>query len=126
MRSRSLATGNEVHAAKLRANAMGPIGPMGLIRPILLCFMKIIFFGTSNVALPILEMLHQHHDIAAVITQPDALVGRKKELTESPVSVLAHEMELKIFKPESLKNNGQLLEDLQKLAADIFIVVSYG
>ncbi len=88
--------------------------------------MRIIFFGTSNVALPILEMLHQHHDIAAVVTQPDAPVGRKKEMTESPVSVLANEMELKIFKPTTVKANNELLEDLTKLAADIFIVVSYG
>lgn len=88
--------------------------------------MKIVFFGTSNVALPILEMLHQHHDVPAIVTQPDAVVGRNKELSESPVSVLANEMEIPLFKPQQVKGNDQFFEQLKKIEADIFIVVSYG
>jgi len=88
--------------------------------------MKIIFFGTSNVALPVLELLHQHHDIAAVVTMPDAKSGRKQELAESPVGVLATEMELKLLKPESVKGNDLFRLELQNMQADIFVVVSYG
>lgn len=88
--------------------------------------MRIVFFGTSNVALPILEILYQHHDIAAVVASPDAVSGRKQELTESPVSVLAKEMDLEIFKPATVKNNADFLEKLRYMKADIFIVVSYG
>lgn len=88
--------------------------------------MKIIFFGTSNVALPVLEALHQHHDVVAVITMPDSEVGRKKELSESPVAVLAKEMEIPIFKPENLTSDVQTSSALTKLESDIAIVVSYG
>ena len=88
--------------------------------------MRIIFFGTSNVALPVLELLYRHHDIAAVVTSPDAASGRKQELAESPVSVLAKEMDLKIFKPETVKNNPDFINQLRGLKADVFIVVSYG
>lgn len=88
--------------------------------------MKIVFFGTSNVALPILESLHKHHEIAAVVTQPDAKVGRSQDLAESPVSVLAREMELKTLKPQEIKANNEFFGQLQSFQAEVFIVVSFG
>lgn len=88
--------------------------------------MRIVFFGTANTALPILETLYRHHDIAAVVTSPDALAGRRQELAESPVSVLAKEMDLPLLKPERVKNNPDFLKQLTELVADIFIVVAYG
>lgn len=88
--------------------------------------MKIIFFGTSNVALPILEALSRKHVIAAVVTMPDAKAGRLQTLTESPVSVLADEMKLDILKPEKVKGNAEFHQALQNIGADLFVVVSYG
>lgn len=88
--------------------------------------MKIVFFGTSNVALPVLQTLVNHHEIAAVVTQPDAPVGRKQELSESPVSVLAEELQLKVLKPATLKDNTIVRMELQSIAADMFVVVAYG
>ncbi|MBL8030386.1 MAG: methionyl-tRNA formyltransferase [Candidatus Doudnabacteria bacterium] len=88
--------------------------------------MKIIFFGTSNVALPILEALSKKHEIVAVVTSPDAKVGRKQELKESPVSVLATEMKLKLLKPVKVKGEAGFVEELSALGADMFVVVSYG
>lgn len=87
--------------------------------------MKIIFFGTSNVALPVLEALHKNHTVSAVVTTPDTKLGKKQELTESPVSVLANELKIPILKPEDSKSP-EFLSNLQKLEAEIFIVVSYG
>lgn len=88
--------------------------------------MKIVFFGTANVALPILEALRKQHEILAVVTSPDAEVGRSQDLQESPVSALATDLKLKTFKPENVKNNQQFLNELQVLGADIFVVVAYG
>jgi methionyl-tRNA formyltransferase len=88
--------------------------------------MKIVFFGTSNVALPVLEALKKQHEIAAVVTTPDSVVGRKQELSESPVSALAKDLQLLTFKPESLKDNKEFLNKLQNLSADVFVVVAYG
>lgn len=88
--------------------------------------MKIIFFGTANVALPILEALKKQHEILAVITTPDAAAGRSQELQESPVSALAKDLKLEILKPETVKNNPEFLAQLQSLGADIFVVVAYG
>ncbi len=87
---------------------------------------KIVFFGTANVALPILEELKKQHDIVAVVTTPDATVGRKQELTESPVSALAKDLKLTLLKPEKVKGNQEFLNQLQSFGADIFVVVAYG
>ncbi len=87
---------------------------------------KIVFFGTSNVALPVLEALSKKHEIAAVVTMPDAPVGRSQVLTESPVSVLAKEMNLKILKPAKVKDNEVFKLELQSFGAELFVVVSYG
>ena len=88
--------------------------------------MRIVFFGTSNVALPVLEILYRHHDVAAVITSPDAASGRKQTLAESPVSVLAKEMDIELLKPEKVRGNADFLAQLRQLQADLFVVVSYG
>ena len=88
--------------------------------------MRIIFFGTANVALPILEALRKQHEILAVITSPDAEVGRKKQMQESPVSSLAKDLKLNLLKPEKVKNNPEFLSQLKSLNGDIFVVVAYG
>jgi len=87
--------------------------------------LKIVFFGTANIALPVLESLFRNHEVVAVVTSPDALVGRKKELTESPVSVLAKEMKVALLKPENVKQI-EFVNQLKSFGADIFVVVAYG
>ncbi|HVY67932.1 MAG TPA: methionyl-tRNA formyltransferase [Patescibacteria group bacterium] len=88
--------------------------------------MNIVFFGTSNVALPVLESVKEHHNVLAVVTAPDAAVGRRQDMQESPVSSLARDLQLHVLKPESVKGNAAFFEELKKLNADIFVVVSYG
>ena len=50
--------------------------------------MKIIFMGTPEFAVPSLEMLLKHHEVVAVVTQPDKPKGRGKKLMFSPVSFI--------------------------------------
>ncbi|MDQ3018772.1 MAG: methionyl-tRNA formyltransferase [bacterium] len=88
--------------------------------------MKIVFFGTSDVGLPILEALHHEHTILKVITSPDAPVGRKQVITPSPIADKASMLGLSVEKPLKVKNNPEFIESLTALRADIFIVVSYG
>ncbi len=87
---------------------------------------KIVFFGTANVALPILEALLKQHEVVAVVTKPDAEAGRSQGLRESPVSALAKDLKLATFKPETVQNNSEFFGQLQGLKADIFVVVAYG
>ena len=87
---------------------------------------KIVFFGTANVALPILEALRKEHEILAVVTNPDAPAGRSGKPQESPVSALAADLNLMCLKPKKVKGNAEFLEQLKQLNADIFVVVAYG
>ncbi len=88
--------------------------------------MKIVFFGTSDVGLPILKTLNEQHEVLHVITSPDRPVGRKQEMTSTPIATLATELNLPVSKPQTVKNNPEFLDQLRALNADIFIVVSYG
>ncbi len=88
---------------------------------------KIIFFGTSNFAVPALETLvKEGYEIVAVITNPDEPVGRKKVLTPPPVKVAAEKYEIKILQPEKLRNNPEFAEELKNLKPDVGVVAAYG
>lgn len=89
--------------------------------------MKLVFFGTDGVAVPVLRALLTAHEIVAVVTTPDAPVGRTQTLTESEVSVLAREHQVPVvLKPVKLKDNTELHVALQNVHADVFIVAVYG
>ena len=87
---------------------------------------KIIFFGTPQVSADILQTLFDAgYDISAVVTNPDAPVGRKHVITPSPVKVLAEKLSLPVLEPEKLDSSFYaLLTTNYKL--DLGIVVAYG
>lgn len=88
---------------------------------------KIVFFGTSNFACPILEKLSQEsYNIVAVITKPDQFSGRKKILTPPPLKIAAQKLSLKILQPLKSKGGQNLKSDLLNLKPDLGIVASYG
>ncbi|MDP3787219.1 MAG: methionyl-tRNA formyltransferase [Candidatus Omnitrophota bacterium] len=87
--------------------------------------MKIVFFGTSDFAVPSLAGLSGRHDIAAVITKPDKPQGRHLLTRPSAVKAKAQELGLPAFSLEDL-----LLADavnkLKRYEADLFVVIAYG
>lgn len=58
---------------------------------------KIIFFGTPDYIIPILENLYKNYKIVAVVTQPPKLVGRKQLKTFSAVDTWAFKRKIKII-----------------------------
>jgi methionyl-tRNA formyltransferase len=88
--------------------------------------MRVVFFGTSAVALPSLQALADSHQILAAVTAPDAKSGRRQTLTPSPVAQSADSLGLTVLKPGRVKGNTALLQELSRLNADVFIVISYG
>lgn len=57
--------------------------------------MKIIFFGTPDYVLPVLEKLYRYHEIVAVITQEPKPMGREQNLSYSPVDEWAHKKKIR-------------------------------
>lgn len=85
----------------------------------------IIFFGTSDFAIPALEALAAGgRRPAAVITRPDEPAGRKHLLTPPPVKLAAGRLGIQVFQPEKLDTSFN--SQVTILKPDLFVVASYG
>ncbi|MEU2118350.1 methionyl-tRNA formyltransferase [Streptomyces sp. NPDC016459] len=89
--------------------------------------MKLVFAGTPEVAVPALDALlaSGRHEVAAVITRPDAPAGRGRRLVASPVAQRAEEAGIEVLKPARPRDEG-FLARLREIAPDCCPVVAYG
>ncbi len=87
--------------------------------------MKIIFMGTPEFSVPVLEALAQQHEIVAVYCQPPRPAGRGKADRESPVQARAEALGLPVRHPISLRDPAAQAE-FAGFGADIAVVVAYG
>jgi methionyl-tRNA formyltransferase len=87
--------------------------------------MRLVFAGTPEVAVPTLERLAgSGHEIVAVITRPDAPLGRKRVLTPSPVANAAERLGLKVIRASRLTDD--IGADIAALSPDLGVIVAYG
>ena len=84
--------------------------------------LKIIFLGTPEFAVPILEGLHEEYEIALVISQPNR-VKKKGVFLDTPVAKCAKELGLKLIQPESIKDS---IDEILAIGADTLITAAYG
>ena len=88
--------------------------------------MRLVFAGTPAAALPTLRALAaSRHEVAAVVTRPDAPVGRGKKMHQSPVAEVAAELGFETLKPVR-PNEGWFLDRLRAIAPDCCPVTAYG
>jgi len=87
--------------------------------------MKVIFMGTPDFSVPVLDALHADHDVRAVYTQPPRPAGRGKKDRPSPVHTKADALGLPVHHPTSLKSPEDQAQ-FAALDADIAVVVAYG
>ncbi|MEU3660748.1 methionyl-tRNA formyltransferase [Streptomyces sp. NPDC032940] len=89
--------------------------------------MKLVFAGTPEVAVPALDALiaSGRHEVAAVVTRPDAPAGRGRRLVASPVAERAEEAGIEVLKPAKPRDP-EFLERLREIAPDCCPVVAYG
>ena len=92
--------------------------------------MRIIFAGTPEFSLPVLESLIAESnssgmEIVAVYTQPDRPAGRGRRMSTSPVKKVATAAGLRIEQPETLKSPA-VQKTLLGLRPDLIVVVAYG
>ena len=84
---------------------------------------NVVFMGTPDFAVPVLEMLIEKTNVVMVVTQPDKVVGRKKELVYSPVKKVAMEHKIPVFQPIKIRHD---YEELKKLDIDLIVTCAYG
>ncbi|SDZ38647.1 methionyl-tRNA formyltransferase [Saccharopolyspora shandongensis] len=89
--------------------------------------MRVVFAGTPAPAVPALQALLDsgRHEVAAVITRPDAPAGRGRKLLRSPVGALADEHGIEVLTP-ARASDPDFLARLAELAPDCCPVVAYG
>ena len=85
--------------------------------------LKVIFMGTPDFCVPILKALSEKCNVIAVVTQPDKEVGRKKEISYSPVKKTAIDLGIKVLQPVKIKEEYKEIIDLDP---DIIITCAYG
>ncbi|MFE3192769.1 methionyl-tRNA formyltransferase [Nocardia sp. NPDC059240] len=89
--------------------------------------MRLVFAGTPEPAVPSLRRLlaSTRHEVVGVVTRPDAVAGRGRKVTRSPIGRLADEHGIPVFTPKRL-SEPEFIEQLTALAPDCCPVVAYG
>ena len=85
--------------------------------------LKVIFMGTPNFAVPILDMLIKETNVVLVVTQPDKEVGRKRTILMPPVKEEAEKYGIEVFQPKKIKIE---MDKILSTECDIIITCAYG
>ena len=87
---------------------------------------KILFMGTPDFAVPILEALqNSDNKILEIYTQPAKKKDRGQKVQNSPVYDFAKKINLQVRCPISLANSEEL-SHIKSLKPDVVVVVAYG
>lgn len=86
---------------------------------------NLIFIGTPDFSVPTLQALisNERFNISAVITAPDAKVGRKQILTPPPIKIIAQKHKLSVLQPKKITS---VINQITKLSPDVIVVIAYG
>ena len=88
--------------------------------------MNVIFMGTPDFAATTLKaIVNAGHNVVLCVTQPDRPSGRGNGMQSPFVKVVAEELGIMVYQPESVKDPAVIAE-LKEINADIFVVAAYG
>jgi methionyl-tRNA formyltransferase len=88
--------------------------------------MRLVFAGTPQTAVPALDMLlASRHEVAAVVTRPDAPAGRGRKVEASPVAQRAAAAGLEVLTPDRARDP-EFLARLREIGPDCCPVAAYG
>ncbi|PYN81400.1 MAG: methionyl-tRNA formyltransferase [Candidatus Rokuibacteriota bacterium] len=86
---------------------------------------KVLFYGTPEFALPTLEAVLRHHEVVAVVTQPDRPAHRGRRLTPPPVKTRALAAGLEVIQPARVRDP-EWAPRFRALGTDVAVVVAFG
>lgn len=88
--------------------------------------MRIIFMGTPDFSVPVLEaLIGSGHEVAAVVTQPDKPKGRGKETAMSPVKETALKHGLPVYQPVRARE-ASFIDEMRAIKPDVMVVIAFG
>lgn len=86
---------------------------------------RLVFMGTPEFAVPVLEALVGPYQVVAVVTQPDQPTGRGRKVESSPVKKTALAHDLPVLQPPSLRRP-EIIAELRELAPEVIVVAAFG
>jgi len=88
--------------------------------------MRLVFAGTPQTAVPALNaLLASRHEVAAVLTRPDAPAGRGRKVESSPVAQRAASAGIEVLAPARARDP-DFLARLRQIDPDCCPMVAYG
>jgi methionyl-tRNA formyltransferase len=87
--------------------------------------MRIVFLGTPEFALPVVEACARAGELALVVAQPDKPVGRHQQMQEPPAKRWARAHGVPVEQPAKVKQ-GRLAAVLASARPDVAVVAAYG
>lgn len=84
---------------------------------------RVIFMGTPDFAVPVLQELIANTTVVLVVSQPDKCVGRKQILTKTPVKIEAEKHGIPVFQPTKVRNDFDVILQTE---ADLIVTCAYG
>lgn len=84
---------------------------------------RIVFMGTPDFSVPVLEMLIENYQVVGIVSQPDKPVGRNGKMSISPVKEVALRENIQIYQPVKVRKEYSDILDLQP---DMIITCAYG
>ena len=86
---------------------------------------SIVFMGTPDFSVPILQQLIDQYTVIGVVTQPDRPAGRKQQIHMSPIKQLALAHNIPVLQPEKLRR-AEAIEELKQWQSDLYVVAAFG
>ncbi len=85
--------------------------------------LRIVFMGTPQFSVPVLDSLIKNYNVVAVVTQPDKKIGRGGKVGITPIKKLARDNNILVLQPVKIKEE---YNEIIALEPDIIITCAYG
>ena len=85
--------------------------------------LKVVFMGTPEFAVPILNYLIETTNVVLVVTQPDKEIGRDHKLSFSPVKKVALDNNIEVFQPVRIRKDFDIIQELKP---DLIVTCAFG
>lgn len=88
--------------------------------------MRIVFCGSGDFGIPVLRaMATSGQEVLRVYTQPARPAGRRGEITQTPIALVAKELSLPVVEADDI-NADEHADEIEALNPDVLLVIDFG
>jgi len=85
----------------------------------------LVFLGTPEFSVPVLNNLQRSFQVLGVVTQPDRQAGRGRKLISPAVKLAAESLSLEVYQPQDV-NSTPALDRMKSWNPDLIIAAAFG